>query len=413
MRAASLAILAICSFGCARSFEVEPALELDAAVPDSCAIPAPAPVPSAGCPAVDARSLVVVRGSVTADQTWSCDHRYVLEGDVLVEGATLTIEAGVSVRSEGGSLASSTGRIEALGTATDPVVFQGVAIALLGRAPIDAPDGVSTLEGRPYGGVDTTHDCGTLRHVRIEQSALTLAGCGAHTEVDFVQVHGSPGDGLSIRGGTVSVAHVVSTDSAEQGIDWSEGWRGDGQFIIVRQAPSGGAALEGSSRPELPDDARRSAPRLWNTTLVGQSDHHAMHFHGGTAGSIHNAIVTSFSARCVRLHGLDAVEQANVGKLVLTENLLNDCGGELFEVDDPDDASVTFTGEWATRNTFDVDPALPGATHPTRPDFRPAARSIAAELGVAPSEGLDSRAAFLGAIEPDCWDWTAGWTAYR
>lgn len=32
---------------------------------------------------------------------------------------------------------------------------------------------------------------------------------------------------------------------------------------------------------------------------------------------------------------------------------------------------------------------------------------------VAPSEGLDSRAAFLGAIEPDCWDWTAGWTAYR
>ncbi|MBX7193636.1 MAG: hypothetical protein K1X94_16385 [Sandaracinaceae bacterium] len=59
---------------------------------------------SYSCPAPSARDTVTVRGTISADTTWSCAHDYLIEADgdqgplYVTAGATLTIEPGTVVR---------------------------------------------------------------------------------------------------------------------------------------------------------------------------------------------------------------------------------------------------------------------------------------------------------------------------
>ncbi|QEC71193.1 hypothetical protein FSB73_05370 [Arachidicoccus ginsenosidivorans] len=79
-------------------------------------------------PPVDPSNTTDVRGSITKDVSWTKDKVYRLRGYVYVEaGATLTIEPGtkiVSNNDSAGVLVIYKGaKINAKGTATDPIVF--------------------------------------------------------------------------------------------------------------------------------------------------------------------------------------------------------------------------------------------------------------------------------------------------
>src|SRR5690606_4686737 len=131
-------------------------------------------------------------------------------------------------------------KINAVGTATDPVVFtsrqsvlgttdldsigQWGGVVLLGRAPISNCPG-TILPGQPtceaevegasgalYGGNSETDSTGELRYVRVmhsgfevlpnvELNGITLAGLGNGTKVEYVQVHNSSDDGFEWFGG--------------------------------------------------------------------------------------------------------------------------------------------------------------------------------------------------------------------
>ena len=168
-------------------------------------------------------AIEVASGAITAPTTWRTGIVHRLSGVVRVtDGATLTIEPGARIEGAAGAalIVERTGRIQALGTLTQPIVpgcpsgsvatrdcWGGLVIA--GNAPVnggtpDSPPVRSTgaagcaqrtddaLAGA-YGGCAADDSSGVMRYVRIEFGVrgLQLLGVGSGTRLEHVQVHGA------------------------------------------------------------------------------------------------------------------------------------------------------------------------------------------------------------------------------
>src|SRR5690606_2126471 len=157
---------------------------------------------------------IVKQGIIEANETWTAENIYVLDGRVVVdEGVTLTIEPGTIIKAEDGQEANASalivdqgGKLIANGTATQPIIFTSVndgieigetastlevedagqwgGVILLGRAPISVSgaSGTALIEGIPadlpygtYGGDDPADNSGSLQYVSIRFSGVALA----------------------------------------------------------------------------------------------------------------------------------------------------------------------------------------------------------------------------------------------
>ena len=253
----------------------------------------------------------------------------------------LTIEPGVKVFASGGGdylIVNRGSQIFAEGTATNPIIFtsrqniegtttessqgQWGGIVLTGRAPqancqLTAPvTCTGQVEGTNafYGGNTPADNSGRLRYVQIKYSgfeistgnelqALTLAGVGSGTTLEYIQSYNSSDDGIEIFGGTANLKHIVINGADDDGLDTDTGWRGGAQFgIVTQRAPnstSRSAAFEFSSAPASTAYASRylSQPKIANWTLVGRNSsidaHTVMHFDTGTNPNLINIVATS------------------------------------------------------------------------------------------------------------------------
>jgi hypothetical protein len=313
-----------------------------------------------GCPALDAREVVMVSEDLTTPTAWTCDKLYVLAAPIYVS-AELSIAPGTVIRGDNGPstlVITTAGRIDAVGTAAAPIVFTSAkptdrqpgdwgGLVLLGNAPLNVAGGTENIEGLEpteargqYGGTDPSHDCGTLEYVRIEYAGyvfgddnelngLTLGGCGAGTTVDYVQVHLGLDDGVELFGGTASISHVVVTRVGDDSLDWDEGWTGSAQFFIAQQDNVGNRTIEADNLEEMRDATPRSAPRIWNATLIGagQDDQQGMRLREGTAAEIANTIMMGFDLEpCVTIQHDESIAQAVAGELTIRNSVFMGCG---------------------------------------------------------------------------------------
>ena len=253
----------------------------------------------------------------------------------------LTVEAGVKIFASGGGdylIINRGSQIFAEGTASNPIVFtsrqniegttgenshgQWGGIVIAGRAPqagcqLTAPvTCTGQVEGTDafYGGNTPADNSGRLRYVQIRYSgfeiatgnelqALTLAGVGSGTTIEYVQSHNSSDDGIEIFGGNVNLRHIVITGADDDAFDTDTGWRGGAQFGIVTQrapnATSRSAGFEFSAAPASTPLASRynSQPKIANWTLVGRNSptnaHTVAHFDTGTQATVVNSVFTS------------------------------------------------------------------------------------------------------------------------
>ena len=426
--------------------------------------PDAAPVPDAppGVTLVD-----VAAGDIAVDTTWTKNKIYTLKGYVFVTGGTLTIEAGTTIKGENGSALAITkdAKIVANGTAAEPIVFTSAAatpasgdwggVVMLGKAPINVTGGTNPIEGFAasfgervrYGGTDAAHNCGTLKYARIEfagfalavdteLNGLTIGGCGAATVIDYVQSHLGLDDGIEIFGGTVDVKHLVITQPDDDGLDWDFGWSGRAQFVIVQQKDGrGDKGFEADNNPNNNDLTPRSAPTIWNATLIGgdgpstAKKQGGMHLRRGTAGLINNAVVAYFNQFGADIDGTSTRAQFGAALQIKNTYFMKstnaaaiwpanfDMGATAQNDCDPAPAPVgsncfdeqAMIGGDAT-NHLDVDAQLVAPKNLTTPNFKPAAGSpVLTGCGTPPS-GFDTTATFCGAIGAN--DWTAGWTRY-
>lgn len=430
------------------------------------------PEPDAA-PMVDAPPGVTVvdvpAGDIATDTTWTKNKIYVLQGYIFVTGGTLTIEAGTTIKGMNGSALTITkdARIVANGTAAEPVVFTSAAttaasgdwggVVVLGKAPINVTGGTNQIEGFAasfgervrYGGSDPAHNCGTLKYTRIEYAGfalatdvelngLTLGGCGSATQVDYVQSHLGLDDGIEIFGGTVNVKHLVISQPDDDGLDWDFGWNGSAQFVIVQQKEGrGDKGFEADNNPNNNDLTPRSAPEIWNATLIGGDGpstgkkQGGMHMRRGTAGRINNAIIAYWNQFGADIDG--ASTRAQFGSALLVKHTYfmkstnaaaiwptnfdvnngnqNDCdpapapaGTNCF------DEQLSIGGD--ATNRLDVDAQLGAPKNITAPDFKPSAGSpVLTGCGSPPGGGFyDTTATFCGAVGTT--DWTMGWTRF-
>ena len=232
------------------------------------------PTPPTGCPPLCAREIELLGDNVGSsvrliaiDQRLTCDKLYRMPDPTYVEpGAELVIEPGVVIQASSGAfLAVQSGaRLVAEGTAEEPIVFTSATeepqpgdwpgILMFGEAPTNTDD-IGFLrwvdeDRAAYGGSDAAYDCGSLRYVRIEYAgrhrilgapvdfvALTLAGCGTETSLDYVQLHATGGEGTQFIGGEFPVRHmVISEQHWEDAINWNLGWQGSIQWLVVHHS---------------------------------------------------------------------------------------------------------------------------------------------------------------------------------
>jgi hypothetical protein len=403
---------------------------------------------------------ISVASDITADTTWTTGNTYTLRKHVFVSsGATLTIQPGVKVLGLLGSslVVTTTGRIAAEGTAAQPIVFTSAqpdglrnagdwgGVVLLGLAPINVAGGTNQIEGFPagttgtsYGGSDPTHDCGTIKHARIEfagfqlavdneLNGLTVGACGSQTQLDFIQVHKGADDGIEFFGGTADLKHALISQPDDDGLDWDFGWTGRVQFLVVQQnGLVGDRGIEADNNGSAPDAAPRSMPTIYNMSLIGSNSEPGtagkpqggIHFRRGTAGHLFNTIVMGFTDKVIDVDAAASVAQFNAGDLFLKNSIIfdnvniTDTTTAWPETDN--DAGFDERAQFfaAALSNAAVDPALAAPYDLAAPNFLPASGSPALTGGATPpSDGFfDTTATFIGAFGTD--DWTSGWTAF-
>ena len=265
--------------------------------------------------------------------TWKRQNTYVLTGKIYVmDGQTLTIEPGTTIKSNAGQAEAATalivargGKIIANGTAEEPIIFTSVnddlastsdlpknqrglwgGVVILGNAFINHANGQTAIEGIPatdteyrsqYGvgteavtgkvwAEDNAHNGGELSYVSIrhggtnigagnELNGLTLGGVGTGTKIHHIEVFGNDDDGFEWFGGTVNTSYLASIYNQDDAFDWDFGWRGENQFWVAVQEqgfdPSNrGFESDGAHSGNL-NASTFSKPQIFNMTLIGST----------------------------------------------------------------------------------------------------------------------------------------------
>lgn len=392
----------------------------------------------------------VAGGDITTNTTWTASNEYVLNGIVFVKNATLTIEPGTIIRGQprtnsstynpGTLVITKSGKINAVGTAANPIIFTTAAvndgtgrpldanadniadrwtvgatfldanpktaplaptyvkqtgdlvpgavssnvpmaglaggIIVLGEAPTNRDntvalgggfyaEGEAYIEGLPetdatsYGGIYPFHSSGKLAYISIrhggnnlaannEINGLTLAGVGAGTLVEFIDVYCNLDDGVEIFGGTVNVRYLNINFVEDDGFDVDQGWTGGAQFLFVLQHSAFGDALvEADGHDEDPTNGSSGASRMTangrpfqycvisNLTGVGRAAlggtaGNGIRMRAGFGGEVLNSLVVGCNqafridaATGSETDGFDARTRALTGEIVLRSNTAN------------------------------------------------------------------------------------------
>ncbi|MEZ4455743.1 MAG: hypothetical protein R2882_04200 [Gemmatimonadales bacterium] len=475
--------------------------------------PDPTPVVRSVIPGREAsqfsRPVVSVACPINASVTWTRGNIYRIPSgatplDVCTVGTngagspvTLTIEPGTRIEMGAGRtlLIDRNATIIADGTVADPIVFtsdvqpvtngywgglyingnatinNGTATspAITGRQAGGALEAVGEGNTGSYGGDNDADNSGILRFVIVEgagtifsgtneRNGITLQGVGSGTILDYVQSSLGSDDGFEFFGGTVNLKHGYVDNSFDDSFDWVGGYRGKMQFLVSRGCNNGcdngieadNFGIDGGTGD--PEATPKSAPQVWNATLLGVDNptvpfgsqgQHGILTRQNTNGTLRNMLVFGFKAGWdvdstgqaappVGITTLGRIcNQLNAGTLSLSfiyfgqntadgdpdgsdpkgDGLAPYCNhsGSNLEANYLATAGNLFTAQGnATAHLVD-----PWST--ATPDFRILSTSTIATCGTPPSDGFfDTSATYCGALPRQNTvavnlGWLAGW----
>ena len=386
----------------------------------------------------------ILSGMIAEDMTLSADREHLLRGAVSVEdGATLTIEAGTKIYGEGAStgtlVVKQGGKIMARGAASNPIVMssdqevgkrsrgQWGGLIINGYAPTN--QGIQAGEGDTgdFGGNNPNDNSGVLEYVRVEYAGIEFSpdnelngiafqGVGSGTQVDYVQVHMNQDDGIEFFGGTVNAKHLLVTGARDDSFDWTDGWTGKGQFWVAQQygdAADNGFENDNSSKNN--DAEPRSAPTVYNVTLVGDPDGPGsdlgLLIREGAGGAYRNFIVVGFRKAGLEIANGSTIRLAQNGGLTVQNSIFFENSGGNFAGATDEGFDIADWATTASHNNSEADPMLADAFSKTAPDFRPggAATDGSVKVAAPPSDGFFSPVNYIGGVDPAS-NWTDGWT---
>ncbi|MFD0861046.1 multidrug transporter [Sungkyunkwania multivorans] len=391
-------------------------------------------------------NCVILEGQITSDLNLTADNCYQLRGGVsVVDGVTLTIEAGTTIQagSDGGVfsyLAIEQGaKIMAEGTQSQPIVFTsdkstpnpgdwgGLLIA--GKAPINraAVSATTEVANLTYGGNDSNDDSGILRYVRLEYTGgkinddaeyngLSLYGVGNGTTIEYVEAYLGNDDGIEFFGGTVDLKYAVVIGAGDDSIDWTDGWVGRGQFWIVQQtALAGDKGIEADNLNSTPDAIPFSYPTISNITLIGAEDgdgtNKGIEFRAGTKVAAYNMIIKGFPGIGIEVDDDQTLINFNAGEVEVRNSIIDNVNS--FDLDHDGNAAFDLS-DFATYSNYTLDGS--GAPFNSDGTAVPDDFQISGFRGSYTANAFDpttldawfSSATFVGALQEGD-TWTSGW----
>lgn len=351
----------------------------------------------------------------------NADGKVTIFGDASVAPSALVIHQDAQIFAEGS--ASVPIVFTPTGGSTTPGAWGGIVI--IGRAPTNSA--TATVEGIPgsvtYGGTLSADNSGILRYVRIEYAgyqlvtnnelnALSLYGVGSGTTLEYIQAHRGSDDGIEFFGGTANIKYAVVTGAEDDSFDYSYGWNGKAQFVIVQQGLNvGDKGIEADNNDAGDTSTPVTDADIWNITLVGRDASIAdstsadagnigIQLRRNVASRVRNAIVVGFDA---------AFDGTGSNLSVTTDSVTN----SIFF------AKAGYTvGNSAVNNITQADPQLENPfARTTSRDFRPRIVSIASSGGYTGSASGLTTTTFRGAVPRTTTNgvsptWYTGWTTW-
>ena len=376
-------------------------------------------------------------GNITSSETWTANNAYYLNGPTFIDcGATLTIEPGTFVFggnvNQGVLVVKPGSKIMAAGTARMPIILTSEfdvgerepgdwgGLVISGNAPCNVCPREGEGDSGLFGGNDAADSSGRLSYVRVEfagirftdeneLNGIALQGVGSGTVIDHIQVHHNADDGVEFFGGTVDAKYVLITDSQDDSIDWTFGWRGRMQHAVVLQRfDDHDKGIEADNEKSNNNLEPRSHPTIYNLTISmwRDSGDPGILLRRGTAITLRNAIVMNAKDYAVDVDG------------AVTESLV----GNLLTIDD----SIFFNNrdgfanvDLHATNILASDPLLPNSRSRVQPDLAPLTGSPARSGGApipaavaATGDGFFDAVTHIGGVSPDDPWVDDGWTTF-
>lgn len=401
-------------------------------------------------------NVTILSGEITSNTTLTASNAYLLRGGVFVghddpdaTEVTLTIEPGTVIYGEkatdGMLVIRRSGVIMAEGTSSAPIVFTSDqptgsrsrgdwgGVIINGEATLNTgSEAIGEGDTGPYGGTDDTDDSGTLRYVRIEfagreispdneLNGLALQGVGSGTTIEYVQIHMNKDDGIEFFGGTAQAKYLLCTGIGDDNFDWTDGWRGKGQFWVGQQYGSDAdQGIEADNNADENTATPYANPAIANITLIGdkQGDESdiGMLLREGTKAKIYNAIIMNFGDCGLDVDHDQTFTNAANGELIVDYCIFDTSsatGNEALgqQDDTPDFDDDAFIQTTMTNNSLVNEAVVTDGLNKTSPDFT--ATGLATTKTPFDPTTLDANffetVDFIGGVDPDA-DWTVGWT---
>jgi len=251
-------------------------------------------------------------GNLTSDLTLKSGVAHNLIGALLVkEGATLTIEAGVTINALAGGtdvyiLVEKGGKIIANGTAANPIKFTSSAtspkagdwggLIINGRAPLSRQNGSESNAATEvknsilFGGSVANDNSGILNYVILEytgariddeaeHNGLTLNGVGSGTVLSNIAIIDGDDDGIEFFGGTVNASNILVVNAKDDMFDFTQGYVGtctnlygvrEAGYVAVTSDPRGIEA-DGNLDGNSPSDINQSVFTINGVTIINNA----------------------------------------------------------------------------------------------------------------------------------------------
>lgn len=310
-------------------------------------------------------SVVILEGNLES-RTLTKNTKYLIKGQTFVRsGNVLTIEPGTIIKGDkatkGTLIIDKGGRIEAVGTASEPIVMTSNlpagsrdrgdwgGLIILGNAPVNQvnPEIEGINPAVTYGGTNAADDSGALVHVRVEYAgieltpnnetnSITLGAVGTGTQIEYCQVSYGGDDGFEWFGGTVNGKYLISFANWDDSFDVDFGYSGKNQFGLEVRYPSF-ADQSGSNSFECdngPNDNVTTllttgvfsnftciGPRATNAQSINANYQHSIDLRRRTAVTLANSVFIGYP-RGLRMNQQSVYDNYAAGTGKLIKNIL-------------------------------------------------------------------------------------------